>query len=74
MYVPAHEREKANSLMSFCLCIGYTSSPSLSNRSALTVVWRWEVSCLLWFQHRLSIRIDVLYIYYTSSEDDLSMG
>jgi len=22
MYVPVHEREKANSLMSFCLCIG----------------------------------------------------
>lgn len=24
MYVPVHEREKANSLMSFCLCIGYS--------------------------------------------------
>jgi Nucleoside transporter len=24
MYVPVHEREKANSLMSFCLCVGYT--------------------------------------------------
>ena len=23
MYVPVHEREKASSLMSFCLCIGY---------------------------------------------------
>jgi hypothetical protein len=26
MYVPVHEREKANSLMSFCLCIGYNPS------------------------------------------------
>ena len=26
MYVPAHEREKANSLLSFSLCIGYTSN------------------------------------------------
>jgi len=26
MYVPVHEREKANSLMSFCLCIGYVPS------------------------------------------------
>ena len=30
MYVPVHEREKANSLMSFCLCIGLAAGSFLS--------------------------------------------
>jgi equilibrative nucleoside transporter 1/2/3 len=45
MYVPAHEREKANSLMSFCLCIGYFSPWSLvDDRLALGSVLSFVVS------------------------------
>jgi len=35
MYVPVHEREKANSLMSFSLCIGYIPQDSVNIRLAL---------------------------------------
>jgi solute carrier family 29 (equilibrative nucleoside transporter), member 1/2/3 len=49
MYVPIHEREKANSLMSFCLCIGYL----FCSKFLIDLVWRWEVFYLLPFLHHL---------------------
>lgn len=46
MYVPVHEREKANSLMSFCLCIGYypRSIRKLTRRLALGSLLSFVVS------------------------------
>ena len=55
MYVPVHEREKANSLLSFCLCIGYRP-----HRFGLMTVWRWEVYLRFWCLHRLFKHIDYL--------------
>ena len=58
MYVPVHEREKANSLMSFALCIGYIHRSFLFK---LTIVWRWEAFYLLWFLHR-SFELNNFYV------------
>jgi len=55
MYVPVHEREQANSLLSFCLCIGFVIV-----WSGLMLVWRWEVSCRFWCLRRLSGRLESL--------------